>query len=164
MSVLEQDFRAAETEIIVVDDGSVDRTPEILRRFEPRVRLLRKANGGQASEFNAGIPETTADSGGVSNRAEVARLKLILNGGWSWETFRAESLNFRLNYRDADWGYRLFKGFVLLLTLLVPPRTFYRIRRWYSEHNLRQVREKLGKASLTVPQVVEDAVHKAAQR
>src|SRR6266852_1574026 len=57
VSVLEQDFPDSEREIIVVDDGSTDRTPEIVKKFEPRVRLLRKQNGGQASAFNAGIPE-----------------------------------------------------------------------------------------------------------
>jgi glycosyltransferase involved in cell wall biosynthesis len=57
VSVLEQDFPAAEREIVVVDDGSTDRTPEIVKKFEPHVRLMRKENGGQASAFNAGIPE-----------------------------------------------------------------------------------------------------------
>jgi glycosyltransferase involved in cell wall biosynthesis len=56
-SVLEQDFPVADREIIVVDDGSTDRTPEIVKKFEPRLRLLRKENGGQASAFNVGIPE-----------------------------------------------------------------------------------------------------------
>jgi hypothetical protein len=56
-SVLEQDFPATDREIIVMDDGSTDRTPEIVKKFEPRVRLLRKENGGQASALNIGIPE-----------------------------------------------------------------------------------------------------------
>ena len=57
VSALEQDFPGSEREIIVVDDGSTDRTPEIVKKFEPRVRLLRKENGGQASAFNAGVSE-----------------------------------------------------------------------------------------------------------
>src|SRR5271167_2466546 len=57
VSALEQDFPASEREIIVVDDGSSDRTPDVVRKFEPHLRLLRKENGGQASAFNAGIPE-----------------------------------------------------------------------------------------------------------
>src|SRR5277367_2604006 len=61
VSVLEQDFPPGDMEFLVVDDGSTDRTPEIVGKFLPRVRLLRKKNGGQASAFNAGISEARGE-------------------------------------------------------------------------------------------------------
>ncbi len=61
VSVLEQDLSPQEMEIIVVDDGSTDDTGAIVRKFAPRVRYLYKPNGGQASAFNAGIPEARGE-------------------------------------------------------------------------------------------------------
>jgi glycosyltransferase involved in cell wall biosynthesis len=54
-SVLQQTFSPDDTEILVIDDGSVDATPSIIRKFGSRVRLIRKSNGGQGTAFNTGI-------------------------------------------------------------------------------------------------------------
>jgi glycosyltransferase involved in cell wall biosynthesis len=54
----------AELEILVVDDGSADRTPEIAlehARGDPRVRLITQVNGGVAAARNRGLAEATAD-------------------------------------------------------------------------------------------------------
>ncbi len=47
-------------EIILVDDGSTDRTPEIAKRF-PSVRYLRQNNQGLAAARNAGIRAATGE-------------------------------------------------------------------------------------------------------
>jgi len=62
LSVLDQGLSPSELEIIVVDDGSTDKTPAIVQKFVPSVRYLRKENGGQASAFNAAIPEAHAST------------------------------------------------------------------------------------------------------
>jgi glycosyltransferase involved in cell wall biosynthesis len=53
-SVLGQTFE--DFELVVVDDGSKDRTPEVARSYEDaRVRYVRQENGGVAVAFNHGI-------------------------------------------------------------------------------------------------------------
>ena len=47
--------RGAETEVVVVDDGSTDGSRALVQRYEQRVRTVLKENGGQASAFNAGF-------------------------------------------------------------------------------------------------------------
>lgn len=316
LSVLGQDFPAMETEILIVDDGSTDQTPEIIRKFDSRVRLIRKENGGQASAFNVGISEargefiafldgddwwapnklsrameyltahrdvgvlghgiyevdtvlkyTTETSPAKSReisfasvegatffrqtmcffgtsrlmiRKEVAqrvipipesivieadeflaimsiaysraalltepltyyrlhednlyqirsgdcrklkrmhqaisalaqelpprlartsvaadairvlvdtlengarKLKLQLVGGMPWETFQVERSDRKFSYSGSSLGYRLFAFFSLALTLVIPPRRFYQLRRWYGSSRLRKLRGALG--------------------
>jgi glycosyltransferase involved in cell wall biosynthesis len=42
-------------EVIVVDDGSTDATPQLLDRYGDRIRRLRRANAGPAAARNDGI-------------------------------------------------------------------------------------------------------------
>jgi len=61
VSVIEQGLSSSELEIVVVDDGSTDNTASIIQKFVPRVRHLRKKNGGQASAFNAGFEQARGE-------------------------------------------------------------------------------------------------------
>lgn len=323
VSVLEQDFPASDREILVVDDGSTDRTPEIVRKFEPDVLLLRKENGGQASAFNAGIPEckgeivafldgddwwsltklrTAAEEldanpeigcvghgqyevypdgrplgvvvparntivhlkdhltarlfthlrgflgttkitirkklldqilpfpkelvieadeymftiapalapalvldkplfyyrfhagnlfqysvgdetkarrkhgvleallrhlpprlreAGVAEEiisttleplwVDARRMRLALDGGWTWETFQVERAAYQYSYQALPFGYRIHMAIVLAATLVVPPRRFYQFRRWYTARGLSRVRGLFGEPVPAAP-------------
>ena len=50
-----------EMEVIVVDDGSVDRTAEIVVQGFPEVRCIRQANGGASSARNRGVQEARGE-------------------------------------------------------------------------------------------------------
>lgn len=52
-SVLNQTFR--DYELIVVDDGSIDRTPAIAREYGERLRYVRQENTGASGAFNHGV-------------------------------------------------------------------------------------------------------------
>src|SRR4051794_40277024 len=54
-ALLAQDYPAEALEIVVVDDGSPDRTPELVAPYRDRIRYIRKANAGLLDTVNVGL-------------------------------------------------------------------------------------------------------------
>lgn len=61
-SIIEQSF--SDIEILLIDDGSTDRSVEICRKylmFDSRIKFYQKENGGAASARNYGLSKATGD-------------------------------------------------------------------------------------------------------
>lgn len=87
-------------------------------------------------------------------RVEAGRIRLSLDGGSPLAAFSVERAAFKAAYRKVTWRYQLFRAFVLLQTLLLPPRVFYRLRRWYAVKGLSRFRSWTGEPAPAV-QLVE---------
>lgn len=63
-SIQKQTYR--NLEIILVDDGSPDKSPQICDRFaktDERIRVIHRKNAGVSSARNAGITQSTGGGG-----------------------------------------------------------------------------------------------------
>jgi len=58
-SALNQTYQ--NTEVIAIDDGSTDKSPEILKKYSRKIKIFSKKNGGTSSALNAGIKAMTGE-------------------------------------------------------------------------------------------------------
>lgn len=83
-----------DAEIIIVDDGSTDRTAEIADAYEAKypeiIRVIHKENGGHGSGVNAGLEAATGryfkvvDSDDWLDEKSLRRLMVAINE-WEWD-------------------------------------------------------------------------------
>ena len=82
-NLLALDYPAQQLEILVVSDGSTDRTDEIVEQYAPRVRLLALPRGGKLAALNRAVGESTREvvafSDANTSWAPDALRKLVRN-------------------------------------------------------------------------------------
>jgi glycosyltransferase involved in cell wall biosynthesis len=91
-SVLNQTYR--NLEVVVVDDGSIDHSHEVIEGYDDKVISVLKSNGGQASAFNAGF---AASQGEIVCFLDADDIMLPTRVATAVQVFT--------DYPDAQWSY-----------------------------------------------------------
>jgi len=119
-----------------------------LRRKQASLGALANTLDRRMSELGVEAPVRREALG--YTQASADQLRLMLDGGWPWETVSTEWTIYRLLHPEASRAHRVFKSLVLLGALVTPPKAFYSAQRRLGQSTLyRRARERW----LPVPQM-----------
>jgi hypothetical protein len=122
--------------------------PERLRRKQESLATLAKTLSQKFEEL--GVDAEVRKAVLKFTEASADQLRLVLDGGWPWETAKTEWSLYRVQHPDARLSHRLFKLLILTGALVTTPRGFYRVQRAFAQSGLyRRARERL----LPVPEM-----------
>jgi hypothetical protein len=117
-----------------VPDGIVVQADEYLFTMSAVLALLAESLDRQLRICE--IDSRTRDAVLKYTRACAEQLRLVLDGGWSWETVQTEWAIYVVTHPDAPWSHRAFKSLTLAAALTVTPRIFYGAQKRIARSNL----------------------------
>ena len=116
-------------EVVFVDDGSRDRSAEVVRHFrerDPRVRLVRlKANAGETAATDAGF------------KAARGRLVVTMDADLQNDPHDIPTLLAQLDRWDAVSGWRVDRGDGDSIVRRISSRVANRTRNWISDESIQ---------------------------
>ncbi|RMD67093.1 glycosyltransferase family 2 protein [Candidatus Pacearchaeota archaeon] len=148
--VLKLDYPRAKLEVIVVDDGSKDRTYEVAKRFVKKgVKVFRKRNGGKGGAVNFGIKIASGDVVATLDADSFPERKALLKMLPYFEDKRVMAVtpamlihrpkNFieKIQYAEYLFGVFLRKVLAFVNAIHVTPGPFSLFRReFFEKHGL----------------------------
>ena len=161
-SVFSQTYK--NIEIIVVNDGSIDNSEEIINKYNDKIRYFKKPNGGVASALNFAISNSNGeyiswlshDDLYSNNKIESEinllkslevndREKTIIYTNYKTINENSVVINASIFHKQHNLKnlnsslYPLFKGLIHGCTLLIPKKCFSEIR--YFDENLKATQD-----------------------
>lgn len=135
-SLLALEYPRELLDIIVVDDGSTDGTLAKARRFEPRVRVFSKENGGKHTAMNLGLAQTDADIVGCLDADSVVKPDALMQIVAAFADERVAAVTPAIHVKapqtilqymqEAEYRLALFNRFILakLGSMFITPGPF----------------------------------------
>ena len=150
-SVLKSDY--PDFEIIVVDDGSTDRTLKIAKKFASRkTRVFHKENGGKGTALNFGIKkakgkiiftmdaDTTVDRKSMKNMVRFFKDKEIMSVSPAIVIDKPRNILQRVQYMEYLLGLFLRKAFASIKSIYITPGAFSAYRKsFFDRHGLYEI-------------------------